>query len=215
MELDEHNTQKRKHYLDVSTERLVTLGSIGLNVLLALFLLIHGSKTRIVLTPPEIPKAMWVEADQASDEYLEQMTNFVNQMILNTTAGSVDYQGAMLKKYACSDGIGTLDARMQQSALALKRDNAVTLFSPRQLRIDRKTRRVVTSGETTIWVGDKRISSTAKTYLVAFDMAASRICVKDFYETNEQDPFGSKKNIDGSAAAPQSSVPSAPTVSAK
>jgi type IV conjugative transfer system protein TraE len=209
MDIAEHTKQKHQKYLELGSERLITLGLVGALLLLLLFMLINGSKTRVILTPPEIPKTMWVDADQASDEYLEEMTNFLNQLILNTTAGSVDYQGRILKKYACSDGIGTLEARMQQSALALKRDNAVTIFGPRQLRIDRATKRVATSGELTIWVGDKRIGSSAKTFLTAFDMSAGRICVKDFYETNEQTPFVPKSSLDGNSIVAPTAAPGA------
>jgi type IV conjugative transfer system protein TraE len=203
MDTEEHKARKRNKYLELGTDKLIIMGLVTCLVLLILFMLINGTKTRVILTPPEIPKAMWVDADQASDEYLEEMTNFTNQLILNTSAGSVDYQGKLLKKYACSDGIGTLDARMQQSSLALKRDNAITLFSARQIRIDRQTKRVATSGELTIWVGDKRIGSSAKTFLTAFDMSAGRICVKDFYETNEQTPFVPKSSLDGNSLVAQ------------
>lgn len=197
MDTEDYKAQKKNRYLALGTDKLIIMGLVSCLVMLILFMLIYGTRTRIILTPPEIPKSMWVDADQASDEYLEEMTNFMNQLILNTSAGSVDYQGKLLKKYACSDGIGTLEARMQQSSLALKRDNAITLFSARQIRIDRQTKRVATSGELTIWVGDKRIGSSAKTFLTAFDLSAGRICVKDFYETNEQTPFVPKSSLDG------------------
>ena len=189
---DTYAAQKRMNFLDLSTERLVAIGAVAIALLLALFQLVNGVKVRTVLVPPDITRTMWVEADQMSDEYLEDMTTFLNQLTLNSSAQSASYQGRVLRKYACADGLGALDSAMHTSEEKLKRDNATTLFAQKQLRIDKANLRVASSGDIAIFVGDRKVGTEAKTYVTAFRINAGKLCIRDFYEADSNDPFGLK-----------------------
>lgn len=201
MNHDRHQQEKKRIKLDITSERLALLGSVGVNLVLALFLLLNGVKIHTILVPPEISKTMWVEVDQASDEYLQDMSFFIGQLVLNTTPLGVEYQGKLLRKYACSDGYGALDTIIRNNAARLKHDSASTLFSSQLVKIDRKSMRVAMQGLQSTFIGDRRVADESKTYLIGFDQSGGKLCVKEFYEASEKDPLGPKPADDKPAAA--------------
>ena len=189
MNNNQKKKEKRARRLDISTERLALLGSVIANVLIGGFLITKGVTVRETFLPPEINRAMWVENNTASDSYLEEMSAFVAQLILNATPTGVEYQGKLLRKYACADGYGALDSLIRQNADRLKKDNASTMFSTRIVKIDRKTNSVALMGTESVFVGDRRIGGdNPKTYITVFDINGGKFCVKEFHET-AQDPF--------------------------
>jgi conjugal transfer pilus assembly protein TraE len=189
MNNQQYQSEKKARRLDVSTERLALLGSVAANVLIGAFLVTQGVTVKTHLVPPEMNKAMWVENNDASDGYLEEMSTYVSQLILNAAPTGVEYQGKVLKRYVCSDNYGVMDSLIRQNADRLKKDNATTLFSTRIAKIDRKTRSVALTGTESVFVGDRKIGGDIpKTYLTVFEINAGKFCVKEFHET-VQDPF--------------------------
>jgi conjugal transfer pilus assembly protein TraE len=191
MKEEERVATARKRQLDISTERAALLGSILVSACLGFYLVTHKTVERTILVPPEISRTMWIEGDQVSAEYLEDMASFIAQLILNTTPMGVDHQGAVLKRYACSDGYGILDSLIRQSALRLKQDSATTLFSIRQMRVDRVNKKIAMQGVQSVFVGERAVGQENKTYVMALAMPAGKLCVKDFYESTAKDPLDS------------------------
>jgi conjugal transfer pilus assembly protein TraE len=209
MQPDELLAAKRLTKLDLTFQQLLIAGLLALSLVLAFILVRSETKVRTILVPPEIPRTIWVDADQASGEYLEQMGNFLIQMVLNTSGTSADYQGKLLKKYACPSGLGSLDIQIKENAIRLKRDNATTLFQPREFQIDQLNNKVAARGEFGVFVGDKRVSNLAKVYLMTFELENGRICVARLEETNDQDLWGVKRAATDSGSA-NGTVPAKP-----
>lgn len=197
----EHTNSKRLARIDLTFQQLLIAGLLILSLSLVFILVRSEVKVRTVLVPPEIPKAVWVDADQASATYLEQMGNFLIQMVLNSSGSSADYQGKLLKKYTCPSVLGSLDVQIKENTIRLKRDNATTLFQPREFHVDAVANKVVARGEFGVFVGDKRVSNASKVYLMTFELENGRICVARLEETNDQDLWGVKRTAaDGSGA---------------
>jgi hypothetical protein len=79
---------------------VLLVGSMLVNLILAVFAVRLAGHERIVVVPPTIHKTFWVESDRVSSEYLEQMGYFLMQLTLNVTPQSVDHQAKVLLQYA-------------------------------------------------------------------------------------------------------------------
>ncbi len=161
------------------------------SVLLALHVFLHQDRDRVTFLPPQIEKGFWVEADQISRDYLDQMALFVLQLSYNVTPASVDFQNAALLKYAAPEAHGALEKAGRLSAERIKRDQISTLFSPRSVLHDKANGlRVAIQGEFTTFVTDKASPPRAMTVLVAFRYDGGRTVVTTLKETSQDDPFG-------------------------
>jgi conjugal transfer pilus assembly protein TraE len=82
---------------------------IGLLAVLALSLvtvLLMVGRERTVVTPPTLQKSFWVEGDQVSGSYLEQMAGWIATLILDVSPGNIDYNKTILLQYSAPDAHG-------------------------------------------------------------------------------------------------------------
>ena len=165
------------------------------SVLLALHVFLHQDRDRVTFLPPQIEKGFWVEADQISRDYLDQMALFVLQLAYNVTPASVDFQNAALLKFAAPEAHGALEKAGRLAAERVKRDQISTLFSPRSVLHDKADGlRLVIQGELTTFVTDKASPPRAMTVLVAFRYDGGRTVVTSLKETSQDDPFGATQS---------------------
>ena len=181
---------------DLASARRAATFLIGLllaamlaNLLLAALALRQAGNERVVLVPPVIHKTFWVEADQVSPEYLEQMGYFLLQLTLDVTPQSVDHQAKLLLRYATPAAYGELNTALLAAAARLKRDGAATVFSAQDLSVDARTLRVGVRGQLTTFISDRRVSDVTKGYAIEFQCSGGRIFLKSFRETNPNDPL--------------------------
>lgn len=181
---------------DLASARRAATFLIGLlvaamlaNLLLAALALRLAGRERIVIVPPMIHKTFWVEADQVSPEYLEQMGYFLLQLTLDVTPQSVDQQARLLLQYAAPAAYGELNTALLAAAERLKRDGAATVFSAQDLSVDVRTLRVGVRGQLTTFISDRRVSDMVKGYAIEFQCSGGRIFLKSFRETNPNDPL--------------------------
>jgi conjugal transfer pilus assembly protein TraE len=176
------------------------VGSMLVNLVLAVFASRLWSHQRVVLVPPSVHKTFWVEEQRVSAEYLEQMAYFLMQLTLNVTPQSVDHQSRLLLRYAAPAAYGELRAALLAAADRLKRDGAATVFSARDLAVDEPSLRVGIRGQLTTFISDRRVSEVAKGYAVEFQYTAGQIFLKAFRETNPNDPLETKPSPASPAA---------------
>ena len=184
----------------ISYQKLILLGSFALNIVIALIALRLIGLERVILVPPTIHKSFWVETEQVSAEYLEQMGYFLIQLVLNVTPQSVDYQSKTLLQYAAPASYGELKTSMAVAGERLKRDGAATVFSARTLNVDQRALKVAVEGQLTTFVSDRRVSEVFKSYLIELQYTQGKIVIKSFKETNANDPLDTKTGTAGAAA---------------
>ncbi|MGE0289749.1 MAG: type IV conjugative transfer system protein TraE [Bradyrhizobium sp.] len=188
-----------------ATTFLVALlvGSMLANLVLAVFTMRLAGHQRIVVVPPNIHKTFWVESDQVSSEYLEQMGYFLMQLTLNVTPQSVDHQAKVLLQYAAPASFGELRTALLAAAERLKRDGASTIFSARDLLVDERALKVGVRGQLTTFISDRRVSDVSKGYAIELQYAGGRIFLKAFRETNPNDPLENQPRPSPAAAVVQ------------
>lgn len=166
---------------------VITLGLVG-----AVFSMVGQEKT--ILVPPDINRSFWVGSATASSEYLEQMAYWYAGLALTITPQSADYQNDLFLKFAAPQSIGQLQADMGARADFLKKNNASTQFSVRNIKVDKDNLRVALSGTLDTWVSDKKAGERNVTYMIGFQFINGKLYVSKFKETNDQDPFGDNNN---------------------
>lgn len=168
--------------------KLTMLGMLGVTLAMLILTINMANSERTIIVPPTIDKSFWVERDNVSREYLEQMGLFIAQLELTVSPVSHKYQSEMLLRHVHPSVYGQLQASLGAAGEALRRDNVATWFSPRSTLVDAKNKRMVIAGELITYVGDKVASKENKNYLIEFVYADAKLYLKTFTETkpNEQ-----------------------------
>ncbi len=164
--------------------------SMASNLALGVLTIKLAGQQRTILVPPEIHKTFWVEASHVSGEYLEEMSYFLMQLILNVTPLSVESQSKLLLRYASAEAYGPLSTLMANSARRLKRDGASTLFNLRALDLNEKNLSVQVEGQLTTFISERRVAQTTKRYALEFEYSGGRIFLKTFKD------ISSHENVD-------------------
>ena len=182
---------------------VLLVGSMLVNLVLAVFTMRLAGHQRIVVVPPNIHKTFWVESDRVSSEYLEQMGYFLMQLTLNVTPQSVDHQAKVLLQYAAPASFGELRTALLAAAERLKRDGASTIFSARDLMVDERALKVGVRGQLTTFISDRRVSDVSKGYAIELQYSGGRLFLKSFRETNPNDPLENQPRPSSAAAVAQ------------
>ena len=195
-------------HADIASARRATtflvvllVGSMLVNLVLAVFTARLAGHQRVVVVPPTIHKTFWVESDRVSSEYLEQMGYFLMQLTLNVTPQSVDHQARVLLQYAAPASYGELRMALLAAAERLKRDSASTVFSPQDLIVDENTLRVGVRGQLTTFISDRRVAEVSKGYAIELQYSGGRVFLKSFRETNPNAPLETQPRAAPAAAA--------------
>lgn len=143
---------------------------------------IVGSE-RTLVVPPHIEKSFWVSGDSASASYLEQMSGFVQWLILDVSPANIEWKREVLLGYVSADDYATLRSRQEQEALRLRKINGSTSFDLQQLATDEPGQSVVLRGRLKTRVNGQETANENKAYHVQFEFRGGRIQLKSFKET--------------------------------
>lgn len=208
-----------KHTADVEARlglrRFVMFGfafSLVTNVLMGMALVAKDNNHRTTIVPAVISREFWVDDYNMSAEYLEQMAYFALNYVLNNTPSNVDYNISAVLKLVSPRSYGEIEKSLRAGAARLKSNNATTAFHVLSVNPDVATKSVVFNGMLATWIGDRRTSNTAKSYIVRFAYAGGRTYITELREAAVKDPF--KDLPPGSDLAPDapSSPPASPVV---
>src|SRR5690606_15531655 len=86
------SVQKQRNWV-VAFALVMLLG----NILLIAKVFYH--RERIIIVPAYLKQSFWAEGEVVSKEYLEEMTMFFANLVLNVTPESMEYQSKVVLKY--------------------------------------------------------------------------------------------------------------------
>ncbi|MBS4018061.1 MAG: type IV conjugative transfer system protein TraE [Dechloromonas sp.] len=170
--------------------QLILAGSLLTNIMLAGSFMTLDKTQRTIFLPPQITKSFWVDGEQLSPEYIEQMGDWVVGMFATVSPASVDYKNASLLKLVHPENYGELQLRFEAGAMRLKAENLSKVFMPREIRMDHVQQRVAFIGTQDLWLGDKKVSTGAPAaYVVGFHFDGSFTTIRELREANPVEPF--------------------------
>ena len=154
------------------------------NVLLCIMFLFKNE--RIILVPPTIEKSFWVSKSSVSQEYLEEMSLFLSNMLLDITPSSADFQRSVALKYVDPSYYNTLRARLIKEAQTLKKEGISTSFKVLKIRPNKDDLTVEITGTLMSYVGAARVREIQEVYVMKFNYKAGRLLLEEFQEKGKQ-----------------------------
>jgi conjugal transfer pilus assembly protein TraE len=154
------------------------------------FALILADRThRETIVPPTITKSFWVDGENVSPSYLEQMGQFILQLALNRSPQNAESQINELLKYVAPSSYAELKKQLMVEVERQKEDLVSTVFYPGNISVMEETQAVLIEGSLNTWVSDKLVKTENKKYLIKFGYQG-RIYIEEIKDvTNEKDPW--------------------------
>ena len=168
-----HDLLRNRNYLS-----FIASGLLGSNLVMTFALCTQSE--RIVLVPPHLTGPMWVERNQVSSQYLEEMALFFGSILLNKTPQSASYLHELLLRYADARGIGKLKHQLQEEEERYQKSGLSTSFYPKKVVVREKNLQVDLSGEMVGYVSQKCIFQREETYRLTFSFVHGRLLITSF-----------------------------------
>lgn len=161
---------------------IVALGSLILNLLLSITLMLMIGHERIILVPPSIDKTFWVSASHVSPEYLSEMSLFFSNLRFNITPTNATTQRELLLRYVQPNKYEELKTELLSEADYLVKEHISTAFFPVNVIVDSKKLVGRVTGDLQSTIGDSQLPAKRVTYQIAFNYNAGRLFVISFDE---------------------------------
>lgn len=171
--------QKRLTYLHVQRNILAAMVAVGLIVLLLQTWLLFFKKERVIISPPELNQSYWVEGDQFSASYLEEMAVFFSHLMLDVTEANILAQGDILLRYVLPEAYGTFKAKILEDRQKLQKLQLSLHFTPKTIDVVGKLVVEVT-GVLANHVASSRVSQSNDTYRITFASKKGRLFLAAF-----------------------------------
>jgi conjugal transfer pilus assembly protein TraE len=171
--------QKRLTYLHVQRNILAAIVAVGLIVLLLQTWLLFFKKERVIISPPELNQSYWVEGNQFSASYLEEMAVFFSHLMLDVTESNILAQGDILLRYVSSESYGNFKAKILDDRHKLQKMQLSLHFTPKTIDVVGKMVVEVT-GVLAHHVGSSRVSQSNDTYRITFANKKGRLFLVAF-----------------------------------
>lgn len=173
---------KQSRLADIKVQRNALLGACALLLLsnsIQAILLIYRHE-RIIVAPPQLTQSFWVEGNQFSAQYLEQMALHYAHLILDVTEKNILYQGDIVLRAVTPESYGVFKEKLLSDEKRLQKNNLSTRFSATECKISQETLTVEITGELMSYVADKRISQIHETYQIQFQNQSGRLLINSF-----------------------------------
>lgn len=155
------------------------------NVLLGIK--IFYGQERVIIVPAYIKKSFWVEGESISKEYLEEMTMFFANLVLNVTPESIDYQSDVVLKYVSPEFHNIFYQRLLEEGQRLKKESLSTSFRPQEIIADNTKGEVIITGILTQYVGDKKAGQVKESYKATYVYSNGILMLNGFEVVDEKE----------------------------
>lgn len=181
------------------------------NVLLVVFLILHQSAEKTILTPAIQTKEYWVQGDAASPEYYEQMATTFTELMLNYNPENAIGRFEEVLKHVNPGASNELRRKLMADLDDIKTKQRSSVFYPIELRVKGKT--VLLFGQKVDMVTGNVIGQNNRGYRITFDYHNGRLFVAGFqempelangittYENAERVKAGNPDNAQGTGAS--------------
>jgi conjugal transfer pilus assembly protein TraE len=129
---------------------------------------------KIIILPPDIQKEVWVRGTRVSASYLEEWSYYVCSLLLTTSPHTIEYQTDLVLRHVSPEAYGALKQKLKQEAVVLKKNNAATVFQPKEIVVDAQNMTARVTGSLSSLVGKDRVLEKQQTYQLAFVMTQGK-----------------------------------------
>ncbi|MBT4879512.1 MAG: type IV conjugative transfer system protein TraE [Alphaproteobacteria bacterium] len=157
--------------------------SFSLSLLLLNFIQSISTLTkneRIVVVPPEVRREYWFEKNRVSRTYLEEMTLFFADLLLEMSPESAPFKREIILRNTSSSSYGTLKSQLLEGEERLKKEHVTTAFHANSVTVHPDKLTAIVTGDLAQFVGEKRVSQSRDTYEFQFSYKLGRLLIESF-----------------------------------
>lgn len=148
---------------------LALVGALAIsNILLAT--LVFNKREKVVLIPPQLENPFWVNNDEVSEEYLENMGHFMAMLLLDISPASFPFKHKVLLRHTTPEGYGPLKNQLLKDGDCYTSLQLSTHFKPSKILTHPKTLEAQVTGSLASFVGEKKIRETTETLNFTFTL---------------------------------------------
>ena len=163
----------------------LAVGSLMVNVMLGLIILVIAGNQRVILVPPSINKTFWVSKNKVSAEYLSEMGFFIADLRLTVSPGNAKIQREMLLRYVDPALYASLKTELLSEENHLQKEHLTTVFYPVDILVDEKKSLVKITGDLQSSIGEVALPTKRLSYVIHFSYHQGRLLVKSFEEMTQ------------------------------
>lgn len=182
--MKEELLSKVNNKLTSQRNRLVyAVGVSGVvNVLLAATVYFMVGKERVIVVPPIVSSDFWVASDSVSDSYLEQMTSFYSNLVLNVNPSSFSKRSEQLLQHVDPASYARVKSEMAEQEVDIQNRALTSSFHPISFKIDRNNLSVEVKGELAVLSGNTSIGTGTHSYEIRYSNRNGRLYIVSFKE---------------------------------
>lgn len=172
----------KNHIMVAIKERNIALMISILMVVSNLLLIIKvcTQKDRVVIVPAYQQQSFWLDQANVSKEYLEQMSLFFIENLLNLTADSIPYQRDVILKHVVPCFYGELKKRFIEEEARYRKESLTTNIKPMKIIVDEANKITTVVGIFTSFIAGKQIKQTKDSYELKFIYEHGKLLINSF-----------------------------------
>jgi len=171
------NTRRERH--QQQNKWLISINAVLLIILLCQSInhLRQRNDTHIVLIPPVLHQTVWVSKKAVSAAYLDEMTRYFADLLLNTTPQTIEERQLLLLHYVSPQHYGDLKQQLIMERERVKHQQISTNFYLHQIQIDSKDMAAKINGQLLVRVGTKIVSQKNTYYMIHYTWEDGRLWI--------------------------------------
>ena len=133
---------------------------------------------KTILVPGHMTKSFWVQGDEVSKEYLEEMGVYISKLLLDLSPGNIVHNHKALLRYASPEAYGSLKKQCLKEEEDYTSLQLSTHFKPTSVSANPQTLSVEVKGILTSYVASKEIKSSPETIFLTFTHRGSGLLLE-------------------------------------
>ncbi|CAL7960203.1 conjugal transfer pilus assembly protein TraE [Alphaproteobacteria bacterium] len=113
---------------------VLSLGLLLCNVLLGTLLFFKNE--RIIVVPAYLKQSFWNEGSTVSNSYIEEMSLFFTNLMLNTTPDSHKYRRDVILRYVAPESYHIFEKKLIEDEELMSKNAVTTQFAAREVKVN-------------------------------------------------------------------------------
>jgi conjugal transfer pilus assembly protein TraE len=163
---------------------------------IAFLLVLYTQKVereKIILLPPAVYKKVFITNDDASEEYIKEMADYVVYLATNYTPKTVASRLSEFLKYVDPSVYAKVKEQIEQIASDVKFYGKTQSFFPARFEIDREKKEVRIKGKLLKFYMDKLLVNKEQTYVLGYRIRNGEFQVVSLYPVEDKQGKEGKK----------------------
>jgi len=161
---------------------VVACGSLLLNVLLGIGIILMVGREKVILVPPKITDTFWVSNNNVSSEYLSEMSSFFTLLRFNIAPNNNENQREILLRYISPEYYELLKIELINEAERMTKEHIITAFYPVDIKIDLRHLEALVTGDLITTIGANQLPVKRTIYKISYSYNNYRLLVKKVIE---------------------------------